>query len=123
MGNIFKIDNNIYITSDEEIKKGDWFYVPNQMMGFEHVSNEWFDGLDSIYAKKIILTTDTDLISNGVPTMIGHTFTSLSYEDFRNIASNELLEEFDKDYSRYSDDACVDDHFYAHCRYWENKVK
>jgi hypothetical protein len=57
---------NIYITSDEEIKEGDWFHVPNQMMGYEHISNEWFNDLDNIYAKKIILTTDQDLIKDGV---------------------------------------------------------
>ena len=56
----------IYITNSEKIKDGDWFYVPNQMMGHEHISNEWFDDLPSICAKKIILTTDPDLIKDGI---------------------------------------------------------
>jgi hypothetical protein len=40
---------NIYITSDEEIKEGDWAFAKN------------YKG-----CKKIILTTDQDLIANGV---------------------------------------------------------
>jgi hypothetical protein len=65
--------HNIYITSDEEIKKGDWFYFPIEIIGNErghkYVSNDWSkfsDILYSSYAKKIILTTDQDLIANGV---------------------------------------------------------
>jgi len=57
---------NIYITSDEEIKKGDWYYIPNQMIGFEYISKEWNKSLGSIHAEKIILTTDQDLIKDGV---------------------------------------------------------
>jgi hypothetical protein len=59
-------NQNIYITSDEEIKEGDWFHIPNQMIGYEHISNEWSADLKSVYAKKIILTTDQDLIKDGV---------------------------------------------------------
>jgi hypothetical protein len=59
-------NKHIYITSDEEIKEGDWFYIPNQMIGYEHISNEWSADLKSVYAKKIILTTDQDLIKDGV---------------------------------------------------------
>ena len=65
--------HNIYITSDEEIKKGDWFYFPIEIIGNErghkYVSNDWSkfsDILYSSYAKKIILTTDQDLIADGV---------------------------------------------------------
>jgi hypothetical protein len=49
---------NIYITSDEEIKVGDWFYNPfinDIQINCNH------DG-----CKKIILTTDDQLIKDGV---------------------------------------------------------
>jgi len=72
MKNIHKINNNIYITSDEEIKEGDWTLMfddfgnlflcdkPQQYLGIEkgHHLNK---GL-----RKIILTTDQDLIKDGV---------------------------------------------------------
>ncbi len=54
---------HLYIISDEEIKEGDWFYIPNQMIGFEHICNKFKDKktLDSIYTKKIIATTNPEL--------------------------------------------------------------
>jgi hypothetical protein len=54
---------NIYITSDEEIKEGDWFLekagrqYPIQWNGIEKLN---------FHCKKIILTTDGDLIKDGV---------------------------------------------------------
>jgi hypothetical protein len=54
MKNIHKINNNIYITSDEKPKKGDWV--------FNEISKEVYKitNVDElvIYEKKIILTTD-----------------------------------------------------------------
>jgi hypothetical protein len=50
---------NIYITSDEEIKEGDWVITPtNDVIQWAKVFQP--DG------KKIILTTDQDLINDGV---------------------------------------------------------
>ena len=49
---------HIYITSDEEIKEGDWFYNPK--------FNEIGINYNPDSCKKIILTTDQDLIKNGV---------------------------------------------------------
>jgi hypothetical protein len=52
---------NIYITSDEEIKEGDWYCSPNGIVskhnGTEKLPDNW---------NKIILTTDQDLIKDGV---------------------------------------------------------
>jgi hypothetical protein len=52
---------HIYITSDEEIKEGDWYCSPNGIVskhnGTEKLPDNW---------NKIILTTDQDLIKNGV---------------------------------------------------------
>jgi len=49
---------NIYITSDSDIKEGDWFYNP--------FINEIQINCNSKDCKKIILTTDGDLIKDGV---------------------------------------------------------
>ena len=49
---------HIYITNDEEIKEGDWFYNP--------FINEIQINCNSKDCKKIILTTDGDLIKDGV---------------------------------------------------------
>ncbi len=65
LNNGFK-PQNIYITNDEEIKEGDWFHIPNNFIGFEHISKEFDNSLTSLNAKKIILTTDQDLIADGV---------------------------------------------------------
>ena len=63
---------NIYITSYEEIKEVDWFLRKNKIHQLR-----WDDGNGHLYtknglkiykssSKKIILTTDTDLITDGV---------------------------------------------------------
>jgi len=52
------INLNIYITSDEKIKKEDWLLSKE---GIVHNNWGWNFG-----DKKIILTTDTDLIKDGV---------------------------------------------------------
>jgi hypothetical protein len=49
---------NIYITSNEEIKEGEWFYSPKLLD-----AQKLFDRRDW---RKIILTTDQDLIKDGV---------------------------------------------------------
>jgi hypothetical protein len=51
-------NQNIYITSNEEIKEGEWFYNPKLLD-----AQKLFDRRDW---KKIILTTDQDLIKDGV---------------------------------------------------------
>jgi|LakMenEpi03Aug12_release.lakeMendotaPanAssembly.Ray.scaffolds.fasta_scaffold00102_130 hypothetical protein len=56
-----KNTQNIYITSDEEIKEGDWYI--HKQINYLRVSNSNSIPMD---AKKIILTTDQDLIKDGV---------------------------------------------------------
>ena len=55
-------NQNIYITNSEEIKKGDWV--------FNEISKEVYKitNVDElvIYEKRVILTTDQDLIKDGV---------------------------------------------------------
>jgi hypothetical protein len=57
---------NIYITSDEEIKEGDWCYYENgDLKGIHKVVNG--QRPKTMILKKIILTTDNkDLIKDGV---------------------------------------------------------
>jgi hypothetical protein len=68
---------NIYITSDEEIKEGDWFYntislKPEPFKVCEN-GNGYVNCIkyshNRIDCKKIILTTDVDLIVDGVQTI------------------------------------------------------
>jgi hypothetical protein len=74
MKNIHKINENIYITSDEEIKDGDWCYQvelnDNKVDKCYDVTlyHTWTNnGVDKTRKfKKIILTTDQDLIKDGV---------------------------------------------------------
>ena len=54
-------NQNIYITSDEKAKEGDWGYIPFQGGNVKLVGKYFADDW-----KKIILTTDQDLINNGV---------------------------------------------------------
>jgi hypothetical protein len=56
---------NIYITSDEEIKEGDWCYYENgDLKGIHKVVNG--QRPKTMILKKIILTTDQDLIADGI---------------------------------------------------------
>jgi hypothetical protein len=52
---------NMYITSDEEIKEGDWYCSPYGIIS-KHNGTEILPD----YWRKIILTTDEDLIKDGV---------------------------------------------------------
>ena len=51
---------NIYITSDEEIKEGDWVFHIGHKDVFKYIKGE------NEYWKKIVLTTDPELIESGV---------------------------------------------------------
>jgi hypothetical protein len=54
---------NIYITSNENLKEGDWYFITESISKCEskYEANDLTD-----ICKKIILTTDTDLIADGV---------------------------------------------------------
>jgi hypothetical protein len=67
MTNIHKINQNVYITSDEEIKEGD-YRLNIQRDYFKKSDKEgldYYNKRNDIF-KKIILTTDQDLIKDGV---------------------------------------------------------
>jgi len=60
--NFLAKNQHIYITSDEEIKEGDWCYAILSKQVFKNAN----PNLKSEDKKKIILTTDQDLIADGV---------------------------------------------------------
>jgi hypothetical protein len=71
--NIYKIGKELFITSDEETKEGDYFISLNDDESFMEVTKNGLEDFDN-YAdedwvencKKIILTTDQDLIKDGI---------------------------------------------------------
>jgi hypothetical protein len=56
---------HIYITSSEELKKGDWYLFNNQVF-LAGISTWEIKDRETSNCKKIILTTDTTLIEDGV---------------------------------------------------------
>ena len=63
---VSEFNQNIYITSDEEIKEGDWYltFTNNEVMGQPRKCED--TNWNFSHCKKIILTTDQDLISNSI---------------------------------------------------------
>jgi hypothetical protein len=69
-----EVNQQLYITSDEEIKKDDWVFVEGQLAPqkargvLPNGDIECANGIDYVgrKTKKIILTTDQDLIADGV---------------------------------------------------------
>jgi hypothetical protein len=59
------INLNIYITSDKETKEGDWCVDTYKLKNNHNPIFKWSDKF-KVDAKKIILTTDQDLIKDGV---------------------------------------------------------
>jgi hypothetical protein len=61
------MNRNIYITNDEEIKAGDWYYLPRTNLVYECTEDPTELNLErSLGVRKIILTTDPTLIADGV---------------------------------------------------------
>lgn len=56
---------NIYITNDEEIKLGDWYYNPRTTTILKCNSSN-INAVNLFKVKKIILTDNQDLIKDGV---------------------------------------------------------
>jgi hypothetical protein len=59
-------NQNIYITSDEEIKEGDYVYDSSENDVIKRSNFPDINGYIKRFCKKIILTTDQDLIKDGV---------------------------------------------------------
>jgi hypothetical protein len=67
MKNVHVLQEKIYITSDEEIKEGDWCYFKEDN-SITKTKTKLYGMLANSFKtdKKIILTTDQDLIKDGV---------------------------------------------------------
>jgi hypothetical protein len=62
-----KNTQNIYITNDEEIKEGDYYYLPRTNSAYKCIEDATELNLERrLGVAKIILTTDQDLIKDGV---------------------------------------------------------
>jgi hypothetical protein len=61
-------NQHIYITSDEEIKVGDWFIALDSSNDIYKANKVWLDIIkeNTNPSRKILLTTDQDLINDGV---------------------------------------------------------
>ncbi len=60
-------NQNIYITNDSEIKVGDWYYLPRTNYIYKCIEDPTGLNLERrLGVAKIILTTDPDLIKDGV---------------------------------------------------------
>jgi hypothetical protein len=67
LGQLIHEPQHIYITSDEEIKEGDWYYLPRTNSVHKCIEDPTELNLERrLGVAKIILTTDLDLIANGV---------------------------------------------------------
>ena len=64
MKNIYKINGNTYITNNEKIIEGDWFYDLDTE--YVKVKQSWENSHLGFNGKKIILTDNKDLIKDGV---------------------------------------------------------
>ena len=64
--NIYKIEKELFITNDEEIKEGDWLIQVNTKKRIKHHSKNGLLLQPQSFDKKIILTTDQDLIKDGI---------------------------------------------------------
>jgi hypothetical protein len=63
---------NIYITNDEEIKEGDWILLPsNEIYKMSSTDMIHYLESESKSTEKIILTTDEDLIKDGIQAIPG----------------------------------------------------
>lgn len=64
--NNFYTNQNLYITNSENIKEGDWYYTKRFGLGvYKNIGDSQIETTTNDY-KKIILTTDSDLIKDGV---------------------------------------------------------
>jgi hypothetical protein len=95
----YMMNQNIYITSDEEIKVGDWVINDEQdvfqVLEINHTQGILrSDGFTYVIdiCKKIILTTDQDLIADGVEQISEDTLLKI----VEHINSGKNIESFDE---------------------------
>ena len=106
-------NQNIYITSDEEIKEGDWFIVLDGSNDIYKANKVWLDIIkeNSNPSQKIILTTDQDLIKDDVQ--------SIDYEFLEWFVKNPSCEEVEVGKTNKLIDNYAEKHEYK----WEVKYQ
>jgi hypothetical protein len=88
------INQNIYITSDDEIKQGDWcIYHSGEVI-------QYLVKVNTDNLKKIILSTDPDLIADGVQA-IDNEFLEWFVKN-QSCESIKVVHKFDEDWSEES---------------------
>jgi hypothetical protein len=98
------MNQHIYITSDEEIKEGDWYltFTNNEVMGQPRKCED--TNWNFSHCKKIILTTDPELIKDGVQA-IGDEFLEWFVKnpscDFVEVIKEPLIIKGEADYFNY----------------------
>ena len=89
--NIYKIGKELFITSDEEIKVGDKSLL--FIEGFKPMTLTHFEPVEEGYlGKKIILTTDQNLINDGIEQISEDTLVKI----VEHINSGKNIDSFDK---------------------------
>jgi hypothetical protein len=96
MRNVHLIKKHIYITSDDEIKQGDWYIYKTNITQRKTIN----DCSDGSQFKKIILTTDPDLIEEGVQA-IDDKFLEWFVKN-PSCESIKVVHKFDEDWSEES---------------------
>ena len=86
-----KSTHNIYITSDEEIKMQDWCITAKGNL-LQMIEGDTTLGFALLGCKKIILTTDQDLIADGVEQILEDTLLKI----VEHINSGKNIESFDE---------------------------
>ena len=106
-------NQNIYITSDEEIKEGDWFIALDGSNDIYKANKVWLDIIkeNSNPSQKIILTTDQDLIKDDVQ--------SIDYEFLEWFVKNPSCEEVEVGKTNKLIDIYAEKHEYK----WEVKYQ
>ena len=86
-----KSAHNIYITSDEEIKMQDWCITAKGNL-LQMIEGDTALGFALLGCKKIILTTDQDLINDGIEQISEDTLLKI----VEHINSGKNIESFDE---------------------------
>jgi hypothetical protein len=98
----WKFGKNIYITSDEEIKEEDWYYDTNDNESLFPIYQRSQDPKFYSGCKKIILTTDQNLIKDGVQAIDDEFlewFVNNSSCEYVEVRKEKYSERFDNDKS------------------------
>ena len=86
-----KSAHNIYVTSDEEIKMQDWCITAKGNL-LQMIEGDTALGFALLGCKKIILTTDQDLINDGIEQISEDTLLKI----VEHINSGKNIESFDE---------------------------